>query len=273
MVEIRFRWVLALAAGVALSSWAAPAAPPQRVLSLCTTATDVLCALGAGKQLAAIDEYGRVVPEAAAVPVVSKGSALAREEVLARRVDLAFIWWYQDDAARLLEDLSVPVERICCARATDLPDTVRLIGRRVGREKAARRLADDLAAFLKEHATPSARPAPRVYLELYAPFRTVGSESYLDDLIALAGGANIAASISKGSVLLSAEQLVAADPDVILFVRGFTTAEAMARRPGLSGLRAVKVGRVVGIDRASLIAGSRLPEEVAHLRATLHPEN
>jgi iron complex transport system substrate-binding protein len=273
VVETRIVWVLALAAWIALPSWDALASPPQRVLSLCTTATDVLCALGAGKQLAAIDEYGRVVPEAAAVPVVSKGSALAREEVLARRVDLAFIWWYQDDAARLLDGLSVPVERIRCARATDLPDTVRLIGRRVGREKAARRLADNLASFLKTHATPSAGPAPRVYLELYAPFRTVGSESYLNDLIALAGGANIAGGVSKGSVLLSAEQLVAADPDAILFVQGFTTAEAMTRRPGLSGLRAVRAGKLVGLERASLIAGSHLPEAVDRLRAAIHAEN
>ena len=273
MVKIRFRWVLALASGIALPSWGASPAPPQRILSLCTTATEVLCTLGARGQLVAMDEYGRAVPEAAAVPVVSKGSALSREEILARRVDLAFLWWYQDDAARLLEDLSIPVERIRCGRAAELPDTVRQIGRRVGREEAARRLADDLATFLKEHATPPAGTAPRVYLELYAPFRSVGSESYLNDLITLAGGTNIAGGVSRGGVLLSAEQLVAADPDVILFVRGFTTAEAMARRPGLSGLRAVKAGRVVGIDRASLIAGSRLPEEVASLRAALHPEN
>jgi iron complex transport system substrate-binding protein len=251
----------------------AVATPPRRVLSLCTTATDVLCAIGAADLLAAVDEYGAVVPGAASVPVIAKGSALSREEVLARQVDCAFVWWYQDDAARLLEDLRVPAERIRCGRARELPSTVRAIGRRIGRGEEASRLADRLAVFLRGCPTAPTAGAPRVYLELYGPCKTVGNESYLHDLITLAGGTNIAGSVSKGSVLLSAEQLVAADPYVILFVQGFATAEAMARRPGLSGLRAVKTGKIVGVDRASLIAGSRLPEAVERLRAAIHPEN
>ena len=274
MAKACLQWfLLVLVAGITLTSWGASPTPPQRVLSLCSTATDVLCALGARGQVVAIDEYGRTIPEAADVPVISKGSVLSREEVIARRVDLAFIWWYQDDAARLLEGLSVPVERIRCARATELPDTVRLIGRRVGREEAATRLADKLAAFLHSRAAVPVAPAPRVYLELYGAFRTVGAESYLNDLITLAGGTNITANVPSSKVLLSAEELVAADPDVILFVRGFATAGAISRRPGLSGLRAVKAGRIVGLDRAALIAGSHLPDEVAHLRAAIHPKN
>ncbi len=99
------------------------AEPPRRILSLCTTATDVLLAVGARDQLAAIDEYSRVVPGATNIPVIAKGSALSREEVLARRMDLAFIWWYQDDAAKLLGELSVPVVRIRAGHVAELPGT------------------------------------------------------------------------------------------------------------------------------------------------------
>ena len=258
---------LAFTTGVIFCIWlgsgAAQAAPrPTRVLSLCTTATDVLCAIGAGDQLAAIDEYGRIVSAATNIPVIAKGSALAREEVLARHIDLAFIWWYQDDAAKLLEELAVPVVRIRAGRAAELPATVRLIGQRVGRAEPADRLAAELAAFLQSHTNALAN-LPRVYLELYGAYKTVGCDSYLNDLITLAGGTNIAAGLARSSVVFSAEQLIAAKPDVILFVNGFATPETIAARPGLAGARSV------GLDRQWLVAGSRLPEVVARLSAVI----
>ena len=82
---------------------------PARLLSLCTSATDTVIALGVADRLVAIDEYGRVVPGAECVTVVGKGSAISREQVAALRVDLAFVWWYQDDVAKMLEDMAVPV--------------------------------------------------------------------------------------------------------------------------------------------------------------------
>ncbi len=239
--------------------------PAQHILSLCTTATDVLLATGAREQLAAIDEYSRVVPGATRLPVIAKGSALSREEVLARRVDLAFIWWYQDDAANLLKELAVPVVRIRAGRAAELPGTIRLIGQRAGQEAAANRLADELTAFLQSHTNTPAQP-PRAYLELYGAYKTVGSDSYLNDLITLAGGTNVAAGIARSSVVFSPEQLIAAKPDVILFVNGFATPETIAARPGMAGKR------IVGLDRQWLVAGSRLPEAVARLRAAIHKE-
>ncbi|MCG3150340.1 MAG: Vitamin B12-binding protein [Verrucomicrobiae bacterium] len=237
----------------------ANAEPPQRVLSLCTTATDVLCAIGATNQLAGIDEYGRVVPGTTNVPVIAKGSALSREEVIARRFDLAFLWWYQDDAAKLLQDVGVPVVRLRAGRAAELPATVRLIGQQTGHETAAAELADELSAFLKSQTNQPAKP-PRVYLELYGANITVGGDSYLNDLITLAGGTNVAADIQRSSVVFSTEQLIAAKPDVVLFVNGFT-------KP------AIPHAHIVGIDRHWLVAGSRLAEAVAHLRALIHKEN
>lgn len=74
-------------------------ADPARVLSLCTSANDTMVALGEAARLAAIDEYGRVVPGVRRAQVIGKGSAISREAVLALGIDLAFVWWYQDDAA------------------------------------------------------------------------------------------------------------------------------------------------------------------------------
>jgi len=244
-------------------------ATPRRVLSLCTSATDTLLALGQRDLLAAIDEYSRVVPQSQSIPVIGKGSALSRERVVALGIDLALVWWYQDDAAALLQDLGIPVVRLGAARAAQIPAMVRLIGQCVNASEAAEPLARQLEDFLQAITpAPTAHAAPKVFLELYGPYKTAGRETYADDLLQLAGGRNIAAA-STGPLLFSPEQLIAEDPEVILFVDEFANAAGLARRGGWSGLSAVQSGRILPIPRYWLVAGPGLPDAVGQLRRLL----
>jgi len=245
-------------------------ADPARILSLCTSANDTVAALGDAARLAAIDEYGRVVPGVEHAQVVGKGSAISREAVLALGIDLAFVWWYQDDAAAMLEGLSVPVVRVRTDRAAEIPPMIRMVGECLNRREAAEPMARGMEEFLDRAASDRPLPAnrPRVYLELYGPFRTVGRDSYMNDLLALAGADNIAGEIA-GKALLSAERLLQADPDVILFADGFADAGEIAGRPGMAGLKAVRLGRMFPVDRRWLVAGPRIPEAVAEIRSIL----
>lgn len=243
---------------------------PRRVLSLCTSATDTLIRLGAGDQLAAIDEYSRVVPGASDKVVIGKGSALSREQVLAMGIDLALVWWFQDDAAKLLNDLSVPVVRLRSGCMHELPEMIRLVGRCVNRAEAANGLAQNLTVPLRPLTNAPAPSPPRVYLELYGAYKTVGRDSFLNDLIELSGGRNIAADRS-GGILLSAERLIQADPEIILFVGEITSANSIAQRSGLDQVSAVRNQRVWPVDRYWLVAGAGLPDAVAKLRALIIP--
>jgi len=240
-------------------------AHPKHVLSLCTTVTDTMLRLGAGEQLAGIDEYSRIVPGATNLAVLGKGSAISREQVLSRKIDLAFIWWFQDDVAQMLADLRVPTVKIRCDRADELPAEIRLIGCCVGLTNAANQLAGKVGAQLEVLRQASATNAPRVYVELYSPFKTSGRGSYLNDLIELAGGRNVAAD-ATGPVLFSAERLLQSDPDVVLVIDGFATPETFMHRTGMNALTAVKAGRVYSIDRNLLVAGAGLPQNAATLR-------
>jgi iron complex transport system substrate-binding protein len=242
-------------------------ADAQRILSLCTSASDTLVALGETARLAAVDEYGLVVPGVEKAAVIGKGSAISREQVLALRIDLAFVWWYQDDAAAMLNGLGVPVVRVRTGRATEVPAMIRLVGDCLNRTAVAEPLARHVEEFLVE-ATHPAATRPRVYLELYGPFKTVGRDSYMNDLLELAGAENIAAD-AAGTVLLSSERLIQADPDAILFAEGFATADALAARPGIFNLKAVREGHVLAVDRKWLVAGPGLPEAVNRMREML----
>jgi len=241
---------------------------PSNVLSLCTSATDTLVAMRAGARLAAIDEYGRVVPGTAGVPAIGKGSAISREEVIARRIDLAFVWWYQDDAARLLTQVGVPVVRMRSGRAAEVPGMIRLVGECLNQRDSADALARAIEAYLRVPSSSSSARRPRVYLELYGPFKTSGNGTYVNDLIERAGGTNVAAE-ATGSVILSQEHLIQANPDVVLFAGGQSDASDIRHRGGLGGLDAVKAGRVYPVDRYWLVAGPNLPQSVEKLRALL----
>jgi len=240
---------------------------PCHVLSLCTSATDTMIRLGAAERLAAIDEYGRIVPGTESVAMIGTGSAISREQVIAQGIDLAFVWWYQDDAAETLKELGVPVIRIRSGRAAELPAMIRLVGEALGEPRAADGLADEVSTFLTR-ARRNTDPCRRVYLELYGPYKTVGRDTYVNDLLELAGGENVADE-TRGSVLLSAEKLIQADPEVILFVDEFTSAEAISARSGLAGCSAVQAGRVRPIRRYWLVAGAGLPQAVENLRLAL----
>jgi len=243
----------------------------RRVLSLCSSATDTMIRLGAANRLAAIDEYGRIVSGAESAAIIGTGSAISREQVIAMDIDLAFVWWYQDDAARTLEELGVPVIRICSGRAAEVPAMIRLVGEALAEPRAAERLADKVSTYLTR---PQERRGyhPHIYLELYGPYKTVGRGTYVNDLLELAGGENVA-SDATGSVLLSAEKLIQADPEVILFVDEFTSAEAISARSGLADCSAVQAGRVLPIRRYWLVAGAGLPQAVENLRSALSEAN
>jgi iron complex transport system substrate-binding protein len=141
---------------------------------------------------------------------------------------------------------------------------IRLVGDCLGCADKAQALAQSVSAALQ---VPPARTitSRRVYVELYGPFKTMGADTYLNDLIELAGGVNVAAP-ATGSVLLSPERLIQADPDVILFVDEFATAQSIGERNGLLSLRAVREGYVRPISRYCLVAGAGLPEMVERLR-------
>jgi iron complex transport system substrate-binding protein len=245
---------------------------PSRVLCLCTSVTDTMVRLGAAERLAGIDEYSRVVPGASNLVVLSKGSAISREQVLARRLDLAFVWWYQDDAVRTLEDLHIPTVKIRCGRAEEVPATIRCVGDCLGLSEASNELAQRVSGEVEALRRSAPTNGPRVYVELYGPFKTSGRETFLNDLVELAGARNVAGE-ATGAVLLSGERLLQSNPEVVLLIKGFGTPDEFSRRGGVSGLSAVKDHRVLMIDRACLVAGAGVADEVANLRRLLSVEN
>jgi iron complex transport system substrate-binding protein len=161
-----------------------------------------------------------------------------------------------------------------------LYQNLRTVGEITGREREAGDLVADLEGRVAEvQALVQGVDRPRVFFEAdgtdpTAPW-TTGIGTFQSMLIDLAGGSNVAADLS-GWGQFSLEQLVAADPQVIVFGSGPfvpTTVESLAARPGWGGIRAVAAGRVYPIDTNWVDRpGPRLVDALEAMARFLHPE-
>jgi iron complex transport system substrate-binding protein len=243
----------------------------ERILTTCTSVTDTLLRLKQRSIIAGCDEYSRMFPEMSDVGVLAHGGSISRERVIAKRIDLAFIWWYQDEMAEQLANLNIPVVRIRLNGAKDIPPFLRLVSKCVNQRESGEKMAIEIEQYLSRATKNQTLTRATVYWELYTPFRTAGSDSYLDDLLLLAGGVNLVSQ--PGSIQFSCERLLRDNPEIVLLLDGYSTVAEFSSRSGLSGLNAVKNKRVYCVPRQIIVAGAGLPESVAVIKRIILSEN
>ncbi len=150
--------------------------------------------------------------------------------------------------------------------------------KRRNRARAAQELVAkmraELEALAKQRAAAAPRRLPRVFVELWdSPLMTTGGTSFLDDLIARAGGVNVAHDLVQPHPRVNAEKVIEWDPEVILVARMARPRDAarIANRIGWDGISAVKKGRIVDDIPCDLLLrpGPRLIEGVKALAARL----
>ena len=235
---------------------ASTAGPPQRIVSLSPTATEDLYAIGAGDLIAAVDGESDYPPSAPRTEL--SGFQPNVEAVAAYRPDLVVVSAEGTEAAvRGLRKLGIRV--LVQAAATSLGDVyaqIRELGRIVGRRAEARAVA----ARIRASVARSVRAAPSgsglsVYHEVSPDYFSADSSTFIGRIYRLFGLANIAdgagTAAGTGYPQLSAEHILQADPDLIVIADTECCNQSPAtvsRRPGWSGVAALRRGGVIAID-------------------------
>lgn len=255
-------------------------AAPVRIVSLVCAATDVFRALGALDRVVAVEDDcpGTGVEGKARIlnqDHAGRLAALNVEAVLALRPDAIVA---KPDLEPVLRDRGV---RLVVTPEVlgweSLPVLVRQVGDLLGRRADAEALLSAMADQERVLRARTARlGAVRVYYETTGPGRTVGAASIMDAMIRLAGGRSIAGDQPGATAALTAEAVLAADPQVIVLGAFADPPDAVARRPGWDRLSAVRSGRVHQLsvhDRTVSLATPRCVEACARLLLPwLHPE-
>ncbi|HEY3123343.1 MAG TPA: helical backbone metal receptor [Thermoanaerobaculia bacterium] len=171
--------------------------PPRRVVSLCPSITETLVAIGGLKRLVAATRYC-VRPKGMlwGLPRIggTKNPDIAR--ILALKPDLVFANEEENrlEDVRALEEAGVEVDVTFPRTVSEVPDAIRRWGERLAEgtegeaEALARRIEEDYATLSAE---PPAPPFLFAYWIWKDPWMTISDDTYVADLLGLAGGVNV----------------------------------------------------------------------------------
>jgi iron complex transport system substrate-binding protein len=246
-------------------------AQPTQIVSLSSTATETLFAIGAGEQVVAVDDQSDFPAEA---PVTELSGFEPNVEAIAEyRPDLVLASGEgPSELTDGLDRLGVPV--IVQSAATDLNDgyqQIEAIGAATGHgDGAAALVADMQDRIAKVTADLPDGPQLSVFHELGPDLYTASSDTFIGQIYAELGLANIAdeAAEQAGTPYpqVSVEYLLSADPDLVILADDQccgVTVEQAAERPGWDALNAVQNGGVVVIDEDIASRwGPRVPDFV-----------
>ena len=229
---------------------------PTRVVSLSPAVTEIMFALGAQDLLVGRTDFCEYPAEAAAIPSIGGISNLSIETILAMKPDLIISGsMVGKKATDQMDQMGVPM--VCVIekpRFEALYDNIAAIGRLVGKEREAdslcELLSDKVDKLLNGHPA-SQTPSHSVYYVVgYGASGnfTAGGNTFINDIIRMAGGRNIAEGIEGWSYSL--EALMKEDPEYII-VRREDSASFVNMKP-YNTLSAVKNGNVIGIVSGTL---------------------
>lgn len=243
------------------------AAPPQRIVSLLPSLTESVCALGACRRLVGVDRYSNHPPEVRALPNVGGLDDSNVEAIVALKPDLVLV----GTSARVIGRLEALGLRVAALEPRDIAaarDVLQrldaLLGTRAAPALWQRIEAERQAAA---HGVPPAARGWRVYVEVASGPYAASEASFIGELLAGLGLANIVPGSLGPFPLLNPEHVVRSDPDLILVADRH--AAELARRPGWAALRALRAGRVCAYtpEEGDLLsrAGPRIGEAAAAL--------
>ena len=193
---------------------------PQRVVTLAASLTEIVFAIGAGARVVGVESFSNYPPEVAALPKVGSYIHPEVERIVALRPDLCLA--IKDGNPRhvadRLEALGIPVYAVDPRCLPAIIETTKEIGELLDAAAAAMALAQDLERRYQRVAQLSRQVTyrPRVFLQIgTSPIVSAGSNTFLNELLDLAGGRNLAA----GKVpypRFAVEQVLALRPEVII---------------------------------------------------------
>ena len=271
--------LLLLVAVVSGFSQTAIPSPPQRIISLIPSVTEMLFAIGAGPRIVGVSNFDRFPPEAATKTKVGGLIDPDIERILALKPDLVVVYGTQTDLRAQMDRARVPTFQYEHAGLADITTTIRAIGQRVGSGQAAAALASRIEADIAEvRRRVSARPRPRTLLVFGRDSETLrgiyasGGVGFLHDMLEAAGGANVFADVKRQSIQATSELVLTRAPDVIVEVESTGHPDTKAWDV-LGSVPAVRNHRVYVLQGDDMVnPGPRVAQAIRRLADALHPD-
>lgn len=215
-------------------------AAPQRIVSLTPHITEMLFAIGAGKQVIAIDQASDYPDEVKKLPKVANYQSLNSESLLAVKPDLVVAWGStQSLMQQQIQALGIPMLLLKSQHLDDLPVELRLLGDKTGHHEQANQLAAQIETkFATYRQQSQQRPKIKAFYQLwYPPLTTVASGSFIQEIMTMCGAENPFADSKAPYPQLGEEAVLAANPQVIFATQHGSDLEHWLKWPQLAAVK------------------------------------
>ncbi len=193
---------------------------PQRIISLAPSNTEILFALGLGDEVVAVTMYCDYPPEALDKEKVGDYYGPDIEKIVTLQPDLILATdFHRFDLIPALEQQGFAVFAVAPQTLDDVLESIERIGEIAGKEAEASQLVNEMTSKIEavEEQTRELEQKPSVlYMTWYDPMWTVGRDTWIDDLINIAGGVNIFSENFEGGAMVQIEWVILQNPEVII---------------------------------------------------------
>lgn len=249
---------------------------PDAIVTLVPSETEIAFAVGAGDIVVGVDEYSNYPEEVASIAKVGDMTTNI-EAVVALNPDLVLAnSGMNTEAVGKLRELGMVVYSSNPLTYDETVAHIEQVGVLLNKQADAQAVANNMKQVKTDIETKLAGVEQRsVYLE-FSPGYTVGSGVFLDDLVTIAGGINVA-NEQPSWYEVDGEAIIAKNPEVIIYPDfGEEQSSILAgimSRPGWDVIDAVKNDRMVMVSNDPLVrVGPRLVEGLQEIAAAIHPE-
>ena len=193
---------------------------PQRIVSLAPNITEIIFALGQEHRLKGVTRYSDFPPQAAKLPKVGSYVHLDLERIVALKPDLCIAIRDGNPQAvpQRLESLKIPVYAVDPKNLETIMETIIEIGKILNADEKTKLLVQDMRSRIQRVKSLVAKDnhRPGVFFQIgISPIVSVGTPTFMNDLIVLAGGTNLAAGPIPYP-RFSREQVLALSPEVFI---------------------------------------------------------
>jgi iron complex transport system substrate-binding protein len=256
------------------------AAPPQRLVTIFASNTELAAAVGLADRIVGIESFTRFPPEVLGRPQVGGRLGFSVDRVARQRPDLVIVTPARQAVHQLvdpMERLGIPIIVLTHRTVDEVFANIRLVAKAAGVDARGDAVTGALQARL-DGVTRRVlgRERPRVVMitgRVGTGLMLIARPgSYTADAM-VAAGARLAFDQPQMLAQVSPEAILRSDPDVVLFAGSESDMRDLFARPGWQHLRALREGRVHTVARAEfLIPGPRVVAGIEKLAAVLHPD-
>jgi iron complex transport system substrate-binding protein len=248
---------------------------PQRIISLAPSNTEILFALGLGDKVVGVTMYCDYPAEAHDKEKVGDYYGPDIEKIIALQPDLILATdFHRFDLIPALEEQGFAVFAVAPQTLGDVQLSIQKIGQITDKETESFKLVDEMTSNIAEieEQTEELEEKPRVlYMTWHDPMWTIGRNTWIDDLISIAGGVNIFSQYFESGAMVEIEWVVFLNPEIVITSQW--SYDWALNATELTSTNASQTGRIYTFDDdLAQRPGPRLVEGLEWFAYFIHPE-